>query len=86
VTLVGTLSRRLLSPHSSCARVRITMGTSALGPVDNPAGGTDIVAMDDFIYAEPVAVQAVPEPSTLLLFGTGAVALVSRVRRRVWQR
>ena len=62
------------------------MGTSALGPVDNPAGGTDIVAMDDFIYAEPVAVQAVPEPSTLLLFGTGAVALVSRVRRRVWQR
>ena len=68
------------------ARVRITMGTSALGPNDNPAGGTDIVAMDDFLYAEPVEVQAVPEPSTLLLFATGAVTLASRVRRRAFRR
>ncbi len=33
-------------------RVRITMGNAALGP--NETTGVDIVAMDDFIYAEPV--------------------------------
>ena len=36
------------------ARVRITSGNAALGPVDNPPG-TDVVAMDDFIYGEPQA-------------------------------
>jgi hypothetical protein len=40
------------------ARVRITAGNAALGPIDNPPA-TDIVAMDDFLYAEP---QAVPAP------------------------
>jgi hypothetical protein len=40
------------------ARVRITAGNAALGPVDNPPA-TDVVAMDDFLYSEP---QAVPAP------------------------
>jgi hypothetical protein len=40
------------------ARVRITSGNAALGPNDNPAGGVDIVAMDDFLYGEPQALQA----------------------------
>jgi len=35
-------------------RVRITTGNAALGP-NNAPPGTDIVAMDDFIYGEPVA-------------------------------
>jgi hypothetical protein len=35
-------------------RVRITTGNAALGPNDAPPG-TDIVAMDDFIYGEPMA-------------------------------
>ena len=40
------------------ARVRITAGNAALGPADNPPV-TDVVAMDDFLYAEP---QPVPAP------------------------
>lgn len=39
-------------------RILIRTGTHALaaGVVDNVAGGVDVVAMDDFIYAEPVTV------------------------------
>jgi PEP-CTERM motif len=67
------------------AGVRILSGTGMLGPDDNPTGGTDIVAMDDFLYSEPVALaqgSAIPEPSTLALFGAGATALAARLRRR----
>jgi hypothetical protein len=51
------------------ARVRITNGNSALGPNDANGNPTDVVVMDDFLYGEPKAV--VPEPSALLLLGTG---------------
>lgn len=54
------------------ARVRITNGNAALGP--NQTGNTDLVVMDDFIYGEPKAV--VPEPSSLLLMGTGFAGLM----------
>jgi hypothetical protein len=37
------------------ARVRITSGDSAPGPDDD--GKHDIVMMDDFIFAEPQAIQ-----------------------------
>jgi hypothetical protein len=50
------------------ARVRITSGNSALGPDDNPGRGVDVVAMDDFFFAEPVAV---PEPASVVLLGLG---------------
>jgi hypothetical protein len=62
---------------ASIGRVRITSGTTALGP--NDGGGIDVVALDDFIYSEPQDV--VPEPATLVLFGTGIAAALARRRR-----
>ena len=48
------------------SRVRITSGNTALGfEINDP----DVVAMDDFIYGEPVG--AVPLPAALPLFATG---------------
>lgn len=63
---------------ASIGRVRITSGNTALGPTD---GGTvDVVAMDDFIYAEPQ--QVIPEPSTWALLGTGLATVAAVGRRR----
>jgi hypothetical protein len=63
----------LLDPSEGLAtRLRITTGTAALGVVDDPDAGDDVVAMDDFLFAEP---QAVPLPGTLALVGTALVAL-----------
>ena len=60
-------------------RVRITAGNAALGPNDNPPT-TDVVVMDDFIYAEPAAV---PEPGSvsLVLLGAGVCFLARRWHR-----
>jgi hypothetical protein len=46
------------------AKVQIINGNTALGPNDNPAGGIDAVAMDDFIYAEPQAAACPPQTIT----------------------
>lgn len=54
------------------SRVRITSGNTILGPNDNPGAGIDVVVMDDFIYGEP---QPVPEPTTLLLLGSGLAGI-----------
>ena len=62
-------------------RVRITSGNAALGAgvVDNIGNTTDLVAMDDFLYAEPSS--AVPEPATGLCIAAclGALMLKRRV-------
>ena len=52
------------------SRVRITSGNAALGPNDAPFG-TDIVAMDDFIYGEPqtLAAGCLTDPASLCLHG-----------------
>ena len=68
------------------ARVRITSGANTL--VSNGVLGNavdDIVVMDDFLYAEPLAIGAVPEPQTyaLMLAGLGLVGWVARRRKRV---
>jgi hypothetical protein len=59
----------LANAGEQIARVRITTGTSALGPNDNPSQGVDVVAMDDFLFSEPAAV--VPEPASMALLGMG---------------
>jgi hypothetical protein len=64
------------------ASVRITTGTTALGPNDNPGANVDVVAMDDFIFAEP---RLIPEPGTFGLLAIALVALLvlrERPRRR----
>lgn len=62
-------------------RVRITTGTSALGPNDGGVDGqVDVVVMDDFLHSEPLA--AIPEPSTIVLLGAGIVGVGAMVRRR----
>jgi hypothetical protein len=63
------------------ARVRITTGNSALGPADQNGSPTDVVVMDDVIYAEPVAV---PEPASLALMLGGVIAgtIMRHSRRR----
>jgi hypothetical protein len=70
----------------SIARVQITTGNSDLGPSEADGSRVDVVAMDDFIYSEPVASNpiSVPEPTSLVLAGCAAlgVAGVCKFRRR----
>ena len=71
----------------SIARVRITSGSNTIvanGVVGNQID--DIVVMDDFLYAEPLHVTAVPEPSVFALTALGLVGLVARRRRAAAKR
>jgi hypothetical protein len=79
----GTVSIASLSflglvgdPNEQIARVRITSGNtpSAL----TFASGVDIVAMDDFIYAEP---KTVPETGGIALIGLGLGSVLFFYRR-----
>jgi len=71
----------LLEPgDAQIVSVRVTTGSGALGPNDDPSNGVDMVVMDDLIYAEPQAL--VPLPGTLILLGAGLLAGGVRARAR----
>lgn len=65
------------------SRVRITSGQNTIvsnGRLGNP--NDDVVVMDDFLYAEPVQLQRVPEPPTFALLFLGLLAVFNRRRLR----
>ncbi|MDB5812074.1 MAG: hypothetical protein JWN94_4196 [Betaproteobacteria bacterium] len=67
-------------------RVRITSGANTIvsnGVLGDPT--SDVVVMDDFLYGEPLAIAAVPEPESyaMLLAGLGMVGWVTRRRKYV---
>ena len=65
----------LANAGEQIARVRITTGNTALGPDDQGGDPVDVVVMDDFLYAEPLAV---PEPSATALAALGLASLMIR--------
>ncbi len=73
----------LFNAGERVGRVRITSGNTAPGA--NESAAADVVVMDDFIYAEPIAtVAAIPEPETyaLMMAGLGALAFIGRRQKR----
>jgi hypothetical protein len=81
---VGTVANQSLSflgvsfnAGERVGRVRIFTGNTALSSTASENGGTDVVAIDDFIYSEPV-----PEPSALLLSASALLLALRRPARR----
>lgn len=68
----------MLFTTEQVAQVRIINGNTALGPNDNPGSGIDVVALDDFLCAEP---RATPARASALLLGIGVMA-VAWLRKR----
>jgi PEP-CTERM motif len=82
--LTGTQTFSFLGisyPTPIISSVRILAGNTPLGPgaVDENGNVVDVVAMDDFLYGEPVAI---PEPSTVAMLVIGGGLLLRAVRRR----
>ncbi len=74
--------------------VNLTVGTNTLfnfdgnsfqsfGP-ENLAHGTDLVATDDFVFAEPTMAAAIPEPSSyiMMLAGLGLLGFTARFKKQ----
>lgn len=67
-------------------RVRLTSGLNTIvanGQLGNP--NDDVVVMDDFLYAEPLQRNSVPEPSSLALFALALVACAALLRQRQFE-
>jgi len=75
------------------SEVSLTVGTNSLFAFDgtafqpfgaeNLAGGIDLAATDDFVYAEPTQLQRVPTPATLPLLLGGMLGFLAVRRRRL---
>ena len=66
----AVVPRRVVQRGELVGRVRIISGNVALGP--NETAALDVVAMDDFIYAEPVTTAGLTlSPGSTTLFRTG---------------
>jgi len=67
---------------SVISRVRIISGNAALAAGTLDGGNTDLVVLDDFIYGEPLAITAVPEPQNYVLMLVGLGIVGAAIRRR----
>jgi hypothetical protein len=66
----------LFNAGERVARVRITSGNGALAPGVND-GATDLVVMDDFVYAEPLGVATPTPTATRTVTDTGTPTATS---------
>lgn len=77
---------RMDSPDDAAiARVRFLLGNLNVGGTENPGAvefASDVVVLDDFIYGEPTAASAVPEPSSIVLLSSAVALLAAGLRKR----